>query len=157
MSSLKDIMDVDVEPLQSQAYRKAKEAVQPRPSGDKSSSAPQSSLGNEEEISTKRRRPNRGPNPASQAIPSRPSAIQQHSSSFGEPMNFQAVFQTGFQTGSSDQASTPGSTHHSSPRGSESMPDVSVKYTPVTHRISKAKKGVRIHTCDSCRKVSSPT
>lgn len=136
-------MDVDVEPLQSQAYRKEKEAVQHRPV-DKSSLAPPFSLDNQEEMSTRPHRPNSGPNTACQPI-------QQHNNSVGEPMNFH----TAFQTGSSDQASTPGSTHQSSPRASESTLDLPVKYTPVTHRVSKAKKGVRIHTCDNCPKASS--
>lgn len=141
-----------MEPLQSQAYRKAKEAAEITPGAfmDQSSLATSSSLDSPEETSTKRRRPNRGPRSASHAMTSRPSGIQPHSSSIREPMGFQSEF----RAGSSELASTPGSTHQSSPRGSESTPDVpQVKYTRVTHRISKAKKGVRIHTCDAC----SPT
>jgi hypothetical protein len=145
MSSLKDIMDVDVEPLQSQAYRKAKEAAENTSSAFVDQSSPGTSpLDNPEETSTKRRRPNRAPRFASHDMPSWPSGIQPHSSSIGEPMGFQSAY----RAGSSELASTPGSTHQSSPRGSESRPDV--KYTRVTHRISKAKKGVRIHTCDVC-------
>jgi hypothetical protein len=149
MSSLKDIMDVDVEPLQSQAYRKAKEAeeVASGPSVNQSAHGT-SSPDNQDEASTKRRRQNRGPKSTSNAVPSRSSGIQ-HTNSVGEPMSFQAPF----RGGSSEQASTPGSTHQSSPQGPEST-DVPVKYTRVTHRISKAKKGVRIHTCEICTKAS---
>lgn len=46
--------------------------------------------------------------------------------------------------GLSDPAGTLGAA------GPESTLDVRVKYTPVTRRISKAKKGVPVHTCDGC-------
>jgi hypothetical protein len=36
---------------------------------------------------------------------------------------------------------------------SSSHADLPVKYTPVTGRISRAKKGVPVHTCDICRPV----
>jgi hypothetical protein len=148
MSRLKDIMDVDVEPLQSQAYRKAKEAAE-NPSGPSVSQSPlatSSALDNQDDVPTKRRRPNRGPKSASHAMAPGPSGMQQHGSSAGEAMSFSAAF----QAGPSDLSSTPGSTHKSSPRGSESTLDVPVRYTRVTHRISKAKKGVPVHICDIC-------
>jgi hypothetical protein len=136
-------MDVDVEPLESQAYTKAKEAAQhtPGPSVDRSSTAASSSLDNQEELYVKRRRPNKDSNPASLAIASRPGGLQ-HVGTVGDAMSFAAAYQAGL----SDSAST----HQSSPRGSGSTPDVPVKYTPITNRVSKAKKGVRIHTCDTC-------
>lgn len=155
MSSLKDIMDVDVEPFESQAYRKAKEAAQytPGPSVDHSSPTASSSLDNQEELHVKRRRPYREAKSASQGIASRPSDIQQRLDLVGDAMSFAPPY----QAGSSDLASTSRSTHHSSPRGS-GTPDVPVKYTPITNRVSKAKKGLHIHTCDTCNppKVSPP-
>lgn len=137
-----------MEPLQSQAYRKAKEAaeVAAGPPVNQSAHAISTSTDNLDEATTKRRRQNRGPKSVSNAVSSRSSGIQQHTNSVGEPMTFQASF----RGGSSELASTPGSTHQSSPQGLESTADVPVKYTRVTHRISKAKKGVRIHTCDIC-------
>jgi hypothetical protein len=150
MSRLKDIMDVDVEPLESQAYRRSKETAQ-YVSGafdDQLSPTLSSSVeDNQEKASMKRRRPNRVSKSTSHPASSRASAMQQLSNSAGEAMGFAA----GYQAGPSDQASTPGSSYQSSSRGSEPTPDVPVKYTPVTGRISKAKKGVPIHTCDTCR------
>lgn len=36
---------------------------------------------------------------------------------------------------------------------SETNSDFPIKYTPVTGRISRAKKGVKVHTCETCHKV----
>ena len=141
-------MDIDVEPLQSQAYRRAQVAAQhvsgtsphqpsPTPSSPTASSSPED---NQERMPIKRRRPNRTPKSDTHNMPSRPSGMQQHSSSAGGSMDSSSEF----RGGPSDLAGTLGS------GGSKSTPDVLVKYTPVTRRISKAKKGVPIHTCDAC-------
>lgn len=37
----------------------------------------------------------------------------------------------------------------------ESVSDIPVKYTPVTGRIIRTKKGVPVHTCDICRPAKS--
>ncbi|CZR68989.1 uncharacterized protein PAC_18890 [Phialocephala subalpina] len=43
------------------------------------------------------------------------------------------------------------------PTESSLEPNTPVKYTPVTGRISRAKKGVPVHTCDICRPVKTFT
>lgn len=58
----------------------------------------------------------------------------------------------GYHVGGSSQASKSGSPSRPS-RGSEPAEGVPVKYTPITGRVSKAKKGVPVHTCDICRPV----
>lgn len=158
MSALKDIMDVDVEPLDSQAaYRRAKEASQlqaSRPSVDQPSASPSPSLDdNSKGKAIKRRRSDRVSKPRPTNIIRRRSSAAREE----EAMDFNSSYQVGMGVGGSNQASTSGSPQQSS-RGSEQpMPEVPVKYTPVTGRISRAKKGVPVHTCDICRpvKVSS--
>jgi hypothetical protein len=66
-------------------------------------------------------------------------------------------YTSSYQAGGSNHASTVGSPPQSSSRGSEPAGDVPVKYTPVTGRISRAKKGVPVHTCDICRPVKTFT
>lgn len=158
MSSLKDIMDVDVEPLQSQAYRRAKEAAEQqasRPSIDRSSATPSPQLDDKTgHAPIKRRRSNRVSKPSGQpSSSSRPSTSHRRSSAGAEAMDFTS----GYQAGGSNQASMSGSPQQSSSRGSEPAADVPVKYTPVTGRISRAKKGVPVHTCDICRPVKTFT
>jgi hypothetical protein len=159
MASLKDIMDVDVEPLDSQAYRRAQNAQlqASRPSVDQPSASPSPTLDqhNKGKAPIKRRRSDRVSKPTNASIPG-PNIIRRRSSGPREAMDFQSGFQAGMAMGGS-QASTSGSPRQSS-RGSEQpTPEVPVKYTPVTGRISRAKKGVPVHTCDTCRpvKVSS--
>jgi len=151
MSSLKHIMDTDVEPLDSQAYRKAREATQQPaslPPIDRLSATPTPSptlddtKGN---TSNSRRRSNRVSKAGGQSSPSRPSSFRRRSSTAAEAMDYN----TGYQMGGSNQASNAGSPQQSSSMGSDLTPtgDVPVKYTPVTGRISRAKKGVPVHTC----------
>ena len=154
MSSLKDIMDVDVEPLESQAYRRSREAAQQqasRPSIAPSSATPSPPIDDniKGKAPIRRRRSNRVAKPiATHPTSSRPSITRRRSSAAGEAMDFSP----GFQAGGSNQASTTGSPQQSS-RGSEPAADMPVKYTPVTGRISRAKKGVPVHICDICRPV----
>ena len=152
MSSLKDIMDVDVEPLESQAYRRSREAQQQasRPPIAPSSETPSPPIDDDDnkgKAPLRRRRSNRVSKPASQPTAARQSALRRRGSTAGEGMDF-----SGYQLGGSNQASTSGSPPQSS-RGSEPAADMPVKYTPVTGRISRAKKGVPVHTCDICRPV----
>jgi hypothetical protein len=157
MSSLKDIMDVDVEPLESQAYVRAKEAAQQQashPSLERSSATPSPQLDdNIGDAPIKLHRSNRLSKPSGQTLSSRPGNLQRRSSAAAEAMDFTS----GYQQGGSNQASTSGSPPQSSSRGSEPAQDVPVKYTPVTGRISRAKKGVPVHTCDICRPVKTFT
>jgi hypothetical protein len=147
MSSLRHIMDVDVEPLESQAYRRAREAAQELapPSNPRSSVSPSPSLEDTKgKTPISRRRTNRVAKAGGQSATSaRPSSTQRRDSASGEAMDFTSAY----QAGGSNQASTSGSPPQSSSRGSEAVGDVPVKYTPVTGRISRAKKGVPVHTC----------
>lgn len=34
--------------------------------------------------------------------------------------------------------------------GTSPSPDVPVRYTPITGRVSRAKKGVPVHICEAC-------
>jgi hypothetical protein len=153
MSSLKDIMDVDVEPLESQAYRRSREAAQQQASSRAaiapSSGTPSPPIDDDNKGKTplRRRRSNRVSKPAAQPVAARQNIPRRRSSTAGEGMDF-----SGYQPGSSNQASMSGSPPQSS-RGSEPAADMPVKYTPVTGRISRAKKGVPVHTCDICRPV----
>jgi len=156
MSSLKDIMDVDVEPLESQAYRRSKEAAQQQasravtaPAPSPETPSPLVDLDDDSKGKTplRRRRSNRVSKPAAQPSAVRQNVARRRSSTAGESMDFSA-----FQHGGSNQPSTSGSPPQSS-RGSEPAADMPVKYTPVTGRISRAKKGVPVHTCEICRPV----
>ncbi|KAL2073702.1 hypothetical protein VTL71DRAFT_11028 [Oculimacula yallundae] len=157
MSSIKDIMDVDVEPFESQAYRRSKEAAQQQASRFPialSTESPSSTVddNNKGQSTVKRRRSDRVSRPDSQPPTAAQGKIRRRSSATGEPMDFTS----GYQAGGSNQASNSGSPHQS-PRGSEGAADMPVKYTPVTGRISRAKKGVPVHTCDICRPVKTFT
>jgi hypothetical protein len=154
MSSLKDIMDVDVEPLESQAYRRSREAAQQqasRPSIAPSSATPWPPIddNNKGKAPIRRRRSNRVSKPsATHPTSSQTSITRRRSSAVGDAMDFSSSY----QAGGSNQASTSCSPQLSS-RGSEPAAEMPVKYTPVTGRISRAKKGVPVHTCDICRPV----
>ncbi|ESZ97564.1 hypothetical protein SBOR_2111 [Sclerotinia borealis F-4128] len=148
MSSLKDIMDVDVDPLESQAYRRKEAAQQQasRPSIDPSSQSPSPQLDDTKgKSSINSRRSNRVSKSSTQSTTSRPHLLRRRSSGTGEVMDFSA-----YQGGGSNQGSLSGSPLQPSTRGGmDSMVDiVPVKYTPVTGRISKARKGMPVHTCD---------
>jgi hypothetical protein len=146
-------MDVDVEPLQSQAYRRSREAAQQQaslPPIATSAETPPPPINdcNEGNIPIKRRRSNRASDLSSQATIARQATASRRSSAVGEGMDYTP----GFQAGGSSQASKSGSPSRTS-RGSEPSEGMPVKYTPVTGRISKAKKGVPVHTCDICRPI----
>jgi hypothetical protein len=145
-----------MDPLESQAYRRSREAAQQQAS--RAAIAPPSETpsppiddddddNNKGKTSIRRRRSNRVSKSPAQPIAARQSISRRRGSTAGEGMEF-----SGSQPGNSNQASMSGSPPQSS-RGSEPAADVPVKYTPVTGRISRAKKGARVHTCDKCRPV----
>ncbi|KAK0116697.1 hypothetical protein ONS96_012549 [Cadophora gregata f. sp. sojae] len=157
MSSLKDIMDVDVEPFESQAYRRSREAAQQQASFPPIAPSTETPSPPVDDINTgkttiKRRRSNRVSSSTGQPTAARQGIARRRSSATGEDMDFTSVY----QAGGSNQASNSGSPQQSS-RGSEPATDMPVKYTPVTGRISRAKKGVPVHTCDICRPVKTFT
>lgn len=156
MSNLKDIMSVDVEPLESQAaYRRAasqQEATQPTFHQHSVSPSPPLDGTDKGKTPVKRRRSDRVPKPSTNTSTPGPHIIRRRSSAAaGEAMDFNSGYQAGMgvEIGGSNQASISGSPQQSS-RGSEqpSSESFPVKYTPVTGRISRAKKGVPVHTCD---------
>lgn len=156
MSSLKDIMDVDVEPLESQAYRRREAAQQqashPTIAQTSQSPSPPIDDSNKGKTPIRRRKSNRVSKPAGQSSAARQNIARRRSSAGGETMDFTS----GYLAGGSNQASMSGSPQQS-PRGSEPVGDLPVKYTPVTGRLSRAKKGVPVHTCDICRPVKTFT
>jgi hypothetical protein len=151
MSSLKDIMDVDVEPLESQAYRRREAAQQAsHPTNPQKSQSPSPPIeeNNKGKTPIRRRKSNRVSKPATQPSSAQQNLARRRNSAGGESMEYNSAY----QPGGSNQASVSGSPQQS-PRGSEPMADLPVKYTPVTGRLSRAKKGVPVHTCDICRPV----
>jgi hypothetical protein len=140
MSSLKDIMDVDVEPLESQAMRSRQAAQQQSDldqSGSSTREAPKHDTREQPQVS--RRKSNRVSKSSSQGSSSRPSLSRRRSSGTAESMD-----SDGLSLGS---ASAAGISRQTS-RGSN--PPESVRYTPVTGRVSRAKKGQPVHVCDQC-------
>ncbi|KAJ5051564.1 uncharacterized protein L3040_001340 [Drepanopeziza brunnea f. sp. 'multigermtubi'] len=156
MSSLKDIMDVDVKLLGSQAYRRSREATPQQdslPLTTPSTVTPPTTVDiNTGQTPLKRRISNRVSKPYSQPSAVRQGIKRRRSSPTGEDMDFNS----GFQAGCSSQTSNSRGPRLSS-SGPEPAADMPVKYTPVTGRISKAKKGVPVHTCDMCRPVKKFT
>lgn len=86
-----------------------------------------------------RRKSNRVSKSSSQGSSSRPSLSRRRSSGTAESMD-----SDGLSLGS---ASAAGISRQTS-RGSN--PPESVRYTPVTGRVSRAKKGQPVHVCDQC-------
>lgn len=169
MSSLKDIMDVDVEPLQSQAYRRSREAAQQQASSHSSIALPSETPSpapddgdlhlhdsytdlSKGKAPIKRRKSNRVSTPSSLSIASRSDVPRGRDSPLGDAMDFSSEY----PTAGSSQASSTGATQQI-----QSVPDlgteIPVKYTPVTGRISRAKKGVPVHTCDICNPAKTFT
>jgi hypothetical protein len=148
MSSLKDIMDVDVEPLESQALRRSREAAaqQSLPNQVSSPATHASSLDHKDQPPLKRRRSNRVSKTSPQGSSSRPSLTRRGSSGTAESME-----SYGPPAGGSVQPTSGGGSSRVSSRGSN-PPDsgFGVRYTPVTGRVSRAKKGQPVHVCDNC-------
>jgi hypothetical protein len=74
-------------------------------------------------------------------------------SAAGQDMDSYSNYSGAMGTGSASGSGTP---QHMS-RASDTGSDIPVKYTPVTGRISRAKKGVPVHTCDICRPAKTFT
>ncbi|KFY24874.1 hypothetical protein V491_01984, partial [Pseudogymnoascus sp. VKM F-3775] len=140
MSSLRDIMDVDVEPLESQAIRRSRDValLQNQPLDTR----PTSSLSRTERSTTqrsvKRKRPTRASKPSSSAGSSRSGTARRRSSGAADLMDPSGYEQGGPQN----------NMRAALPRGLEA--DQPVRYTPVTGRVSKAKKGQPVHVCEQC-------
>lgn len=137
-------MDIDdTDPL---PYRKAQAAqhISTLTPNDNSATSPPPSLEDTKgKTVIQQRRANQVVDQGGQSSSSLTNSDRRRSSATGDAMDYSM----GYQAGGSNQASTSGSPAHSSLRGSEMATEVPVKYTPVTGRISRAKKGVPVHTC----------
>ncbi|KFX87503.1 hypothetical protein O988_09383 [Pseudogymnoascus sp. VKM F-3808] len=138
MSSLRDIMDVDVEPLESQALQRSRDIAQLQ--NQSLDIRPTASLSRTDRSTTqrsvKRKRPARSKLPSS-AGSSRSGTARRRSSGATESMDPSGYGQEGSHN-----------MRPSLPRGLES--EQPVRYTPVTGRVSKAKKGQPVHVCELC-------
>lgn len=144
MSSLRDIMDVDIEPLPQTLRKSARKHTSPdatpadqltssqaRPRDDDEGKAPP----------TKRRRSNRA------GLPPAPEA--RFSRDEGSTVAGRMDSDNHYISHSHPNASVTSSTSHSS--GSSKILGGTIKYTPVTGRVSKAKKGQPVHVCEICK------
>lgn len=75
----------------------------------------------------------------------------QHSSPTFEPMDHHAYGSAAASSSMGGGASSGGypPNHPRRPMGSPN-PDIPIKLTPITGRVSRAKKGVPVHVCDTC-------
>lgn len=142
MSSLKDIIDdVDVEPLQYQAHirshrQRAAQDIQPPISYSPSQSPIRDTKGKQP---VRHRRSHRSPKHHGQSSETSSRHGQDSDSAEGMDHRPRAYRQPIASSG----------TRQSSRDGME----MGVKLTPVTRRVSRAKKGERVHNCDVCQKV----
>ncbi|KAI9736844.1 MAG: hypothetical protein M1818_005895 [Claussenomyces sp. TS43310] len=150
MSSLKDIMEADdVEPLEAQAHRHARAAALNRNSCNVEHNLPErqpSQADVAEQHPVKRQKSDRVPRrPVSSTGPKLRSARRQGRTgpALMEGCNYEETLPR--QGSSSHQDSLPS-------RVSD-VADPHVKLTPVTGRVSVAKKGRPVHTCGICKRV----
>lgn len=143
MSSLRDIMDVDVEPLESQAMR-SRQAAQQHSELDQSRSPISHAQKHDarELQQVTRRRSHRVSKSTSQGTSSKPILSRRQSSVTTESMESDS-----YPQGSSQMANPAGVSRQVS---RSSNPPESVRYTPVTGRVSRAKKGQPVHVCEQC-------
>lgn len=170
MSSLKHIMDVDVEPLD--LYRRKDTAppaclltsIAPPSQIPGTSPLPEEKHDDDDDSDGNRPLERCGFNRSGQLAITTPSL--QISSATSQPSEDDVDlhpdqeidsmdYQPGFHMPAPAQSSVP--SPQVSSTGSEYGMDRPVKYTPVTGRISRAKKGVPVHTCDICRPVKTFT
>ncbi|POR38417.1 Uncharacterized protein TPAR_01385 [Tolypocladium paradoxum] len=164
MASLRNIMNVDDDHADSHSLKKPKESV-PRSSQHPESSASTTSYANPANLSITT-------SPSSSARGHKHSPPSHHLHSLAvETSSFPLGHST--TNGASDRRQSNTSTDSmDSPYGQDhghghghaggsypggpmrpfvSSGDVSVKLTPITGRVSRAKKGLAVHTCDLCR------
>ena len=153
-------MDVDVEPLD--LYRRKEAAPQQAfsppslvpPSQIASPSPKESQNYCDENRSTKRRKSDRSSRLAIASSSSSTTSDQSLSNDDSAKIE-NMDYQSSFPLPASTYVGVP--SPQVSSTGSEYGTDRPVKYTPVTGRISRAKKGVPVHTCDICRPVKTFT
>ena len=137
-------MDVDVEPLESQAIQRSRDVaqLQNQPADARpTSSSSRSERGTQPTV--KKKRPSRVTKLPSSTRSSRSGTARRRSSDATELME-----PTGYGQGGSTAGGSNNNMRPSLPRGLETEPPV--RYTPVTGRVSRAKKGQPVHICDLC-------
>jgi hypothetical protein len=138
-------MDVDVDPLESQAMR-SRQAAQQYGTYEQSSPSPAQapSQNVEESTDVPRRRSPRLSKANPRPLASKPSRARRQSSGTGESL----------ESFESDGQSSRGSQMADMPSSSrQPLGPSDVRYTPVTGRVSRAKKGYPVHPCEVCDKV----
>ncbi|KAJ6443361.1 stress responsive a/B barrel domain-containing protein [Purpureocillium lavendulum] len=170
MASLRNIMNVDDDHVDSHSLKKSKESA-PRSSHRPASSASASSYANPADLSIANSSSSsgiaaRGHNlnhPPSHGLPSLDLDTASSPSSYGLAHSAASYTQDRRQSNTStDSMDSPyGQGHgHGHPGGSYSGGPMrpfghggepSVKLTPITGRVSRAKKGLAVHTCETCR------
>jgi len=168
MASLRNIMNVDDDHVDSHSLKKSKESA-PRSHHHPASSASASSYANPADLSVANSSSSSGiaarghsSNPPAHGLSSL-DVDTASSSSFGLSHTTANYSQDRRQSNTStDSMDSPyGQGHgHGHPGGSYSgtpmrpfVPgaEAPVKLTPITGRVSRAKKGLAVHTCETCR------
>ncbi|KAK1976799.1 hypothetical protein LZ30DRAFT_753250 [Colletotrichum cereale] len=161
MASLQDIMNADEDQLESHTIKNSRV---PAPSGGHhqpylTPSAPYNSSyaigGDQADNSSSHQDTNRSSSshttkstpPRSSSSSSRPPNIRRRSNVSTDSMEQSNYgYGHGSGSGSLDPSGPPMRPYGHAPAG-----DVPVKLTPITGRVSRAKKGMKVHTCDICR------
>lgn len=136
-----------MEPLESQAIQRSREVALPQSQvvDSRPPASPSPKAEPSRQSSMRRKRSNRVSKSSSSATSSRPGTLRRRSSAGAEHMEPSGYGQpSASPTGSSSNSTTM----RPLPRGLEAGP--SIRYTPVTGRISRAKKGQPVHICDLC-------
>lgn len=143
-------MDVDVDPLESHAsYQRSREAaVQQAPSPPRSSPRHRFSHGDLENARSMLDEAQRLSQPAMTMMQASPLA---HSPISGSRYAAQTVPYSPEPNPAQHHGSKSTGNISISSKETEPAGEIPVKYTPVTGRVSKAKKGVPVHTCTICR------
>ncbi|KAI2605999.1 uncharacterized protein GGS25DRAFT_523668 [Hypoxylon fragiforme] len=168
MTSLEFIMDMDTEgdaPQAPQINKNEGDSIPPGPSHSHSHDPSRAATSSNEKlkdrddrltITPSRRRglSSRSSKPAATALspsasPARPTTVSRRSTTSSESMD-----PSGYGShvqGSSSRGGIPASNIPTRPMGaSPGEGSVPVKLTPVTRRVSRAKKGMPVHTCETC-------
>lgn len=167
MTSLDFIMDMDEDTPQTQTINKNDGgSISPGPSRSQDPDPSRAATSSHEKLKdrddklttapTRRRgHSSRSPKPTATASSlasssSRPAPLSRRSTASSEPMDPSAY--GGHMQGSSSGGGMSSTNMPTRPMGSTSGEgSVPVKYTPITGRVSRAKKGVPVHTCEICK------
>ncbi|KAF4982627.1 hypothetical protein FZEAL_1793 [Fusarium zealandicum] len=159
MASLKNIMNTDDEHVDPRSGSRSSDSIS-RPSLRPNLSAAGSSYATSLERSTSSSSHNNGPGPPSSLTI---SSIAGHSSSSNTIRDMTSRRRRSNTSVDSNEMShgsnQPGSSSSNTPMrpftASMGSGEPHIKLTPITRKISKAKKGVPVHTCNQCPKTFS--